>query len=335
MPHFNPATKSLILFVALFIFGTSGYVIIEDWDVIDSMFMTTITLATVGYSEVNAVSPEGRIFTVMLIIFGVSLFLYVAGNSMQFLVEGRIRVILGRRKLEKTIARLSGHYIICGYGRIGRGLCQYLLQKNLKVLIVEKDEARIPLMEEDHVPYIIGEANEEENLEKAGIARAKGLLSVLGSDPDNVFVVLISKQMNPNLFVVARANQELSKKTLESAGADKVISPYDLGARRMAHAILRPTVIHFLEMAFTDQDTDINFEEIPVAANCKLANTTLMESKVRQDLDVLIIAIKKSDGKMEFNPKPDSLIEEGDTIITVGKEANLKQLECLLNLDEN
>ena len=331
MPHLNPAAKSLILFLALFIFGTSGYVFIEGWDVIDSMFMTTITLATVGYSEVNAVSPEGRIFTVILIIFGVSLFLYIAGNTVQFLVEGRLRVILGRRKLEKTIARLSNHYIICGYGRIGRTLCQYLLQKNLKVLIVEKDEGRIPLMEDDHVPYIIGEANEEENLEKAGIARAKGLLSVLGSDPDNVFVVLISKQLNPNLFVVARANQEMAKKTLESAGADKVISPYDLGARRMAHAILRPTVIHFLEMAFADQDTDINFEEIPVAANCQLINTTLMESKIRQNLDVLIIAIKKSDGSMEFNPKPDSLIEEGDTIITVGKEAKLKQLECLLN----
>ena len=233
--------------------------------------------------------------------------------------------------MEKTIARLSDHYIICGYGRVGRGLCQYLLQKNLKVLVVEKDETRIPTMEDDHVPYIIGEANQEENLEKAGIARARGLLSVLGSDPNNVFVVLISKQLNPNLFVVSRANQEMSKKTLESAGADKVISPYDLGARRMAHAILRPTVIDFLEMAFADQKTDINFEEIPVVANCKLINTTLMESNIRQDLDVLIIAIKKSDGTMDFNPKPDSLIQEGDTIITVGQEAKLKQLECLLN----
>jgi len=328
--NLNPAAKSFILFLALFIFGTSGYMIIEGWDVVDSMFMTTITLATVGYSEVNKIGPEGRIFTVILIIFGVSLFLYVVGNTMQFLVEGRIRVILGRRKLEKIIAKLSDHYIICGYGRIGRGLCQYLLEKNLKVLVVEKEEERIPDMEADHVPYIIGEANEEENLEKAGITRAKGLLTVLGSDPDNVFVVLISKQLNPGLFVVARANQHMVKKTLKSAGADKVISPYDLGARRMAHAILRPTVIHFLEMAFADHETDINFEEIPVAADCKLINTSLMESKIRQNHDVLIIAIKKSDGSMEFNPKPDSLIQEGDTIITVGQEANLKDLECLL-----
>ena len=330
MPHLNSAAKSLILFLALFIFGTAGYMTIEGWDAIDSMFMTTITLATVGYSEVNSISAEGRMFTVVLIIFGVSLFLYVAGNTMQFLVEGRIRVILGRRKLEKTIAKLNNHFIICGYGRIGRTLCQYLLQKNLKVLIVEKDEERIPEMEADNVPYIIGEANEEENLEKAGIARAKGLLSVLGSDPNNVFVVLISKQLNPRLFVVARANQEMAKKTLESAGADKVISPYDLGARRMAHAILRPTVIHFLEMAFADEETDINFEELPVTGDCKLINTSLMDSKIRQNLDVLIIAIKKSDGRMEFNPKPDSLIEKGDTIITVGQQANLKALECLL-----
>jgi len=331
MPHINSAAKSLILFLALFIFGTAGYMTIEGWDVIDSMFMTTITLATVGYSEVNSISTEGRMFTVVLIIFGVSFFLYVAGNTMQFLVEGRIRVILGRRKLEKTIARLNDHFIICGYGRIGRTLCQYLVQKDLKVLIVEKEEERIPEMEADSVPYIIGEANEEENLEKAGISRARGLLSVLGSDPDNVFVVLISKQLNPRLFVVARANQEMAKKTLESAGADKVISPYDLGARRMAHAILRPTVIHFLEMAFADEETDINFEELPVAADCKLINTTLMDSKIHKNLDVLIIAIKKSDGRMEFNPKPDSIIEEGDTIITVGQDANLKALECLLN----
>lgn len=330
MPHLNPAAKSLILFLALFFFGTAGYMTIEGWDVIDSMFMTTITLATVGYSEVNSISTEGRMFTVVLIIFGVSFFLYVAGNTMQFLVEGRIRVILGRRKLEKTIARLNDHYIICGYGRIGRTLCQYLLQKDLKVLIVEKEEGRIPEMEADSVPYIIGEANEEKNLEKAGIARARGLLSVLGSDPDNVFVVLISKQLNPRLFVVARANQEMAKKTLESAGADKVISPYDLGARRMAHAILRPTVIHFLEMAFADKETDINFEELPVTGNCKLINTSLLDSIVRKNLDVLIIAIKKSDGRMEFNPKPDSQIEEGDTIITVGQAANLKALECLL-----
>lgn len=331
MLHLNPPAKNFIFFIALFSFGTSGYMIIEGWDVIDSMFMTTITLATVGYSEVNKISPAGRMFTVVLIFFGVSLFLYVAGNTMQFLVEGRIRVILGRRKLEKIIAKLSGHYIICGYGRIGRGLCQYLLQKDLKILVVEKDEDRIPEMEEDNVPYIIGEANEEENLEKAGITRAKGLLAVLGSDPNNVFVVLISKQLNPDIFVVARANQHMAKKTLKSAGADKVISPYDLGARRMAHAILRPTVIHFLEMAFSDQETDINFEEIPVAADCKLINTTLMESQVRKNLDVLIIAIKKSNGTMEFNPKPDSRIQEGDTIITVGQQAKLKELECLLN----
>lgn len=330
MLKLNSAVKSLILFLALFAFGTSGYMFIEGWDVVDAMFMTTITLATVGYSEVNQISQEGRIFTVILILFGVSLFLYIAGNTMQFLVEGRLRAILGRRKLEKTIAKMKNHYIVCGYGRVGRGLCQYLLQKKLKVLIVEKDEECIPLMEADHVPYIIGAANEEENLEKAGIERAKGLLSVLGSDPDNVFVVLISKQLNPSLFVVARANQDLAKKTLKSAGADKVISPYDLGARRMAHAILRPTVIHFLEMAFTDQKTDINFEEIPVAAECQLINTTLMDSKIRQNLDVLIIAIKKSNGTMEFNPKPESRIEEGDTIITVGQQANLQELECLL-----
>ncbi len=332
MPLFqlNQATKNLILFLMLFTFGTTGYMLIEGWDMVDAMFMTTITLATVGYSEVNAISMGGRIFTLVLIFFGVGLFLYLVGSTVQFLVEGRIRVILGRRKLEKIIARLNNHYIICGYGRIGRRLCRYLLKKNLKVLVVDKDENRIPDMEADNVPYIIGEANEEDNLENAGIKRARGLLTVLGSDPDNVFVVLISKQLNPDLFVVARANQEMSKKTLKSAGADTVISPYDLGARRMAHAILRPTVIHFLEMAFADEETDINFEEIPVVAGCKLVNTTLQESKIRQKLGVLIIAMKKADGTMEFNPKPDSRIQEGDTIITVGQAANLKELGCLL-----
>jgi voltage-gated potassium channel len=184
---------------------------IEDWTVMDSLYMTVITLSTIGYGEVNPVSQPGRIFTLVLIVMGVGFFLYVIGNVVQFLVEGRIRLVLGRHKLDKQIGHLNNHYIVCGYGRMGRALCRYLIQKGLKFVVVEKNEDRIPVMNTDHVLYIAGEAAVEENLRKAGITRASNLIATLGTDADNVFLVLLAKGLNPNLYVVARASQNASK----------------------------------------------------------------------------------------------------------------------------
>jgi voltage-gated potassium channel len=293
--------------------------------------MTVITLATVGYGEVHEVSQPGRLFTVILIVLGVGFFLYVVGNIIQFLVEGRIRIILGRRKLDKQINELKNHYIICGYGRIGRVLCRYLFQRNLDVVVIEKDQERISILDQDDILYVVGEATDEANLAKAGIDRAKGLITALGTDAENVFLLLTARQLNPELYVVARASQNVTKKTLTAAGANMVVSPYDVGARRMAHAILRPSVIDFLELAFADESTDINIEEIPVSASSKLIDRTLKDSGIRQDFNLIILAAKKADGSMLFNPTAESKIALDDTLIAVGERKNLAKLEKILN----
>ncbi len=322
---------SIFLSILLLLGGSLGYMLIEKWCFLDAFYMTTITLATVGFSEIHQVSDIGRIFTVILIFLGVGLFLYVAGNTIQILVEGRIREVLGRRKLDKQISRLKNHYIICGYGRIGRVLTRFLTQKYLDVVVIDKNPEHTKTLNDDGVLYLIGEAANESLLKKAGVDRAKALIAAVGSDPDNVFLVLIAKQLNPGLFVVARATESIAKTTLKAAGANKVISPYEVGARRMAHAILRPTVIKFLEHAFADDQTDIQVEEITLSEKSRLVGTPLMESGIRKNLDLIIIAIRKPDGVMQFNPQADTALEALDTLVAVGTAQNLLKLEELLH----
>ena len=297
----------------------------------DALYMTVITIATVGYGEVHKVSTAGQIFTVLLIFLGVGFFLYVVGNAVQFLVEGRIRHVLGRRILDKQINKLKDHFIICGYGRMGRALCGHLIQKYLNVVVIEQNTKRVPVMDEDGILYLVGEATDEAILIKAGIKSARGIISVLGTDADNVFLVLITKGLNPELFIMARANQNSTEKTLYTAGANKVVSPYALGARRMAHAILRPTVIHFLELAFSDESANIHLEEFPVSASSRLINVPLQESRLRQELNLIIISIRKADGTMRFNPKASYRFEAGDTVVAVGQDKDLMQMANILN----
>jgi voltage-gated potassium channel len=321
---------SIGLSIVLMGVGSAGYMIIEGWNFMDAFYMTIITMATVGYGEVHPVSLKGRILTVVLILLGVGFFLYVAGNIIQFLVEGRIRSVLGRRKLDKQINKIKGHYIICGYGRIGRVLARFLTARYVDVVVIERNQNRVAKMDEDGILYLIGEATDESVLERAGIQRAKGIVTAVATDADNVFLVLIAKQLNPHLFIVARATQNDAKKTLLAAGADKVISPYDLGARRMAHAILRPTVIRFLEMAFADESVDIQIEEVRVGVNSRMAGLTMQDSGIRQDYDLMIMVIRKPNDAMTFNPKADTVIETGDVMVVVGAAKNIKRLERVL-----
>jgi voltage-gated potassium channel len=332
MNYLRRTLISIGLSIALMGVGTAGYMIIERWNFMDAFYMTIITLATVGYGEVHQISIAGRIFTVVLILLGVGFFLYVAGNIIQFLVEGRIRSVLGRRKLDKQINKIKGHYIICGYGRIGRVLARFLTARYVDVVVIERNQNRVARMDEDGILYLVGEATDESVLERAGIQRAKGIVTAVATDADNVFLVLIAKQLNPHLFIVARASQNDAKKTLLAAGADKVISPYDLGARRMAHAILRPTVIRFLETAFADESVDIQIEEVRAGENSQMVGKTMKESCIRQDYDLMIMVIRKPDDTMTFNPKADTVIESGDVMVVVGSAKDIKRLERVLQV---
>jgi voltage-gated potassium channel len=233
--------------------------------------------------------------------------------------------------LDRKIDRLKDHYIVCGYGRIGRILCSNFRKKPIGLVVIEKDQNLIPSMDEDGILYVSGDAIDETNLHKAGIERAKGLIAVLAKDTENVFVVLTARQLSPNLFIFARASKNESKSKLIAAGANKVESPYDIGAVSMAQRILRPTVTNFLDLAFAHKRKDIQMEEIPVALSSSLVNVMLKDSGIRQQFNLIIIAIKKPDDSMLFNPSFEAVIKAGDTVIAVGQEENLKKLERILN----
>lgn len=322
---------TILVCAFLFALGTAGYMLIEGWSMLESLYMTVITFSTVGFGEIRPLSSAGRAFTLILIVLGVGFVAYVIGNAIQFLVEGRIRLILGRHKLDKKINQLNDHYIVCGYGRMGRAFCRYLTQKHLQFVAIEKNTDRIPIMNEDGILYISGEATQEANLNKAGINRASNLIATLGTDADNVFLVLLARGLNPMLYVVARASQNAIKKPLYSAGANVVVSPFDVGARRMAHAILRPNVIRFLELAFADEGTDIHIEEVKVAASSTLVDVTLKDSEIPNTYNLIILSIVKADGTMLFNPSGDTGIRAGDTVVAVGCHDSLVKLGKVLN----
>jgi voltage-gated potassium channel len=321
----------ILLMILVILLGVSGYMSIEGWDFLDALYMAVTTLTTVGYSEVHELSTLGRIFTIFFIIIGVVYFLYIAGAVVQFMVEGQIRTILGRRSLDKKIDRLKNHYIVCGYGRIGKTLCTMLKRKAVDLVVIEKDKDLIPVMVENKVFYISGDAGDETNLIKAGIQHAKGLIAVLASDTDNVFLVLTARQLNPDIYIMANASHNESKPKLIAAGANRVELPYDMGAVSMAQRIIRPTVTNFLNLAFAQKRKDIQMEEIPVSPSSELVNVMLKDSGIRQRFNLIIIAIKKSDDSMLFNPSFEAVIESGDTVIAVGEEENLKKLEKILN----
>jgi voltage-gated potassium channel len=247
------------------------------------------------------------------------------------MVEGRIRIILGRRRLNKRIDRLKNHYIICGYGRIGRVLCHHLISADIDVVVIEKSSDQVSVMDEDSVLYIADDATDENNLLRAGIKRARGLVAVLATDTDNVFLVLTARQLAPELFIMARASEKTAIIKLRAAGANMVESPYVMGAMSMANRIIRPTVTSFLDLAFAQRHKDIQMEEIPVSSASELVNIELKDSGIRQKYNLIIIAIKKPDGSMQFNPSFDAIIMPDDTVVAVGEADSLKKLGWALN----
>jgi len=323
---------SLIILTLIITLGSLGYIIIEGWDIMDALFMTVITLTTVGFGVVHPMGKAGQLFTIGLIFIGGGFFIYVVGAIVQFMVEGRIRVILGRRKLDRKMNHVKDHYIICGYGRIGKVLCHQLtLHKRLEFVVIEQNKELIPILEEDKRLYIIGDASAEHCLLKAGIERAKCLVAALATDTDNVFLVLTARQLNANIKIMARSSYKETESKLRAAGANLVESPYDMGAASMAQKILRPTVTNFLDLAVTRKDKDIQMEELPVTEKSPLVNIMLKDTGIRQDYNLILIAIKKENGEMEFNPSFETVFKAGDTVIAVGKDNDLMRLEKVLS----
>lgn len=315
-----------LIFITLIIaVGSAGYMFIEGWNCLDSLYMTVITIASVGFKEVHDLSPNGRIFTIILIICGVGSVAYALTAVAKIVLEGEIKEIFGRKRLEKKIKELKNHYIVCGYGRMGKIICRELRGKNIKFVAIEK---KLDIfVEKEDLLIFEGDATKDEILKEAGIERAKGLISVLPTDAENLFVVLSAKELNPDLFIVARAGEEGSEQKLLRAGADRVVSPYHIGGLRIAHTVLKPAVVDFLEFATKSGNIDLQMEELTVQEGSKLAGLTLDECGIGRDLGIIIVAIKKATGDMKFNPTFRTSIKPGDTLIALGEISKLKILE--------
>jgi len=318
---------SLALIVFIVSFGTIGYIVVEGWNFQDSLYMTVTTLTTVGYREVRELTSVGRWFTIILIIGGVGTMLYALSTGAKVLLEGEIQEALGRRRLEKKIKELRDHYIICGYGRMGKIIVKELKSQRVKFVAIEKNAIS---QEKEEVFLVIGDATQDELLKEVGIERAKGLITVLPTDAENLYVVLSAKGLNPNLFIVARAGEEGSEQKLLRAGADRVISPYHIGGLRIAHTVLKPAVVDFIELATQSGNIDLQLEEIPIPDVSRFSGLSLDQCGFGKDLGIIIVAIKKTSGDMQFNPTFRTLIEPGDTLIALGETSKLKVLEEMI-----
>jgi voltage-gated potassium channel len=327
--------RAIILSWVIFFIGVFGYMLIEKWNFLDAAYMTAITVTTVGFMEVHETSPAGKIFTIFILIAGVGYFFYITGVIIQAIVEGEVQSLLGRKRLDRKISKLKNHYIVCGYGRIGRVLCQLIREETNDVVVIEKDEALIATLEKDKMHYLHGDAADEELLKRAGIKEASFIVTALATDVANVFLVLTARQLNPDIYIMARAGSPNVRSKLMIAGANIVESPYDTGAVSMGLKLLRPSVSSFLDIALSRKRGAIQIEELFVPKSSQYTNVALKDSGIRQDFNLIIISIKKASGEMMFNPHFETLIEPRDTVIVMGKSPDLRKFAKAINPEDN
>ncbi len=314
-----------LLFLLLAI-GTVGYRVIEGWTWTNSLYMTIITITTVGYGEIAPLGTVGKYFTMGLILYSVIMVAYIVGNFTKLLVESEIFFFFGRKKLEKHIKNLKDHTIICGYGRIGRFICLELAQSDKPFVIIENDPEAIEEIEKHSLLYVMGDATHDDTLIQAGIRRAKALVTVVETDADNLFITLTARGLNPNLFILARASDDPTEKKLLLAGATRVVSPYKMGAQRMVNLILRPTVVDFAETVFQKRGLNLQIEEFTLTPKSELAGTILKDSRIRERFGIIIVAIKRPSQDMIFNPSPEESLNPGDTIVALGEPEGLEKI---------
>jgi len=315
-----------LVILLLLVAGTLGYHLIEGWGPVDSFYMTLITLTTIGFKEAHPLSDTGRVFTIALILFGVGTLAVVWSSATRFITEGSLRDVLGRKKMEKSVSRLRDHYIICGCGRMGTLIAAELKRHDVPFVVLEKDASLVDNLIQDGLLGLMGDATDDAILENCGIQRARGLVAVLNRDADNVYVTLSARGMNPGLFIVSRAADENSGGKLKRAGADRVIMPYNIGGMKIAQAILRPTILEFIDQVSGGRAQDLMLDEIKVGANSPYGDLALNKSNIRQQLGAMILAIKPADGPLQINPRPDQVLRKGDTLICLGATEHVETI---------
>jgi voltage-gated potassium channel len=328
----NNLKIALVIIFTLIVVGTIGFHFIEGWDVLESFYTTVMTLTTIGYGDFAPKTRGGMLFTVALVGIGVGTMLYTVGLVAQTMVEGRLMNLMGRGKMEKTIERMSGHYIICGCGRIGMLIARELAEEKVPFVVMDNNPEVIQRVQDEGFVFFRGDATHDKCLIGAGITRARGIVCVLPSDAQNLYVILTAKELNPKIWILSRSEEEASEHRLVRAGADRVMSPYTLGGNRMAMAILRPAMLDFIEITTRRQSLELRMDELEICEGSPLIGKSLEESEIRQRYGLIIVAVKKDSGKMIFNPVASYVIQSGDKLIALGEEDNVSRLSqaCLV-----
>jgi voltage-gated potassium channel len=315
------------LLVAVLAGGTAGYMLIEGWNVWDAFYMTVTTVATVGYGEVHPLSPRGRLFTVALIFGGVGTAFYTATLLATIIVEGGLHQRFEKRRAARMLEQIKDHFIVCGYGRIGSIIAAELHQQGVPLAVIERDPDRVRQAVDRGWLALEADASREEVLARAGIHRARGLITAVGTDAENVFTVLTARVMRPDLFIIARVESDDAEHKLRRAGADRVISPYQIGATQMVQTALRPAVVEFFHLATSSERLDLSMEQVHIRDDSALANQTIVDAGIRQKFGVIVVGIKRAGGGMDFNPPPEAVMRPGDELVVLGRTESVKALE--------
>jgi voltage-gated potassium channel len=326
-----PAQKKLLIavvaLVAVFLIGTTGYHVIEEGVGLgDAAYMTIISISTVGYGHVWELSPTGRIWTAAILVFGLLIVTVALASLQAMIVGGELRGILGRRKLQNQISKLSGHYVLCGYGRMGKLIGDQLARRGKKVVVVERDTARTVLAEETATPYVLGDATHEKTLTAAGIERAGGLVAALGTDAENVFVTLTAAGMQKQLQIIARAEYFDSEPKLRRAGATHVVCPHAIGATRIANLLARPAIAHLVDITTAGSEWEI--DEVPVAPESAMVGQSLRDLNLRDRCNAMVVAIRGADGKTRVNPSAKQTVGAGDVLVVIGPAGVASELRA-------
>ncbi len=309
----------MLLLLGVVVVGTLGYHVLEGWQWLDALYMTIITMGTVGYGETHPLDAQGRIFTIFLIVASLGIAGYAITTLGTFIVEGELYQIIRGRRMDKRITNLTNHIIVCGGGRVGRAIADECHKTRTPFVLVEQDQDALQhVLELEEVLYLQGDATEDETLRLAGIERARGLIAALGEDKDNVFIVLSARSLNPKLRIVARATDEKNIEKLHKAGADEVVSPNTIGGLRMASVMLRPTVVTFLDQMLRVSSQTLRIEEVHVDKVPGLVGKTLAGADIRQRIGMLVVALKSQDGMQQFNPSGQTMLKSGDILIVMG-----------------
>jgi voltage-gated potassium channel len=319
--------RAIVLLLGVVVFGTVGYMLIEGWDWWDSLYMTVISVTTAGYKEVHPLSRAGELFTMVVLTIGVATVLYSFSFVMARVIEGDLESRWVRRRRARMLDELTNHFIVCGFGRMGLIIAQEFARQGIPFVIIERDPERMQRAIDGGFLAVEADASSEQVLKRVQIDRARGFIAAVSTDAENVYAVLTARLLKPDLYIIGRAETEDAKAKLVRAGADRVVSPYQIGGLQLAQTALRPAVVDFVQIATSSENIELNMEQVRIREGAVLAGRSIVEANLRQRFGVVVVGIQRTDGRMEFNPPPDAVMRAGDHLVVLGHLDKLRALE--------